>query len=68
MIAVTTYDDYISSPYDYPDERDLIGECDICGKEIYKGDSYYQMDGYIICDQWQCLHKDAERCGFYVTE
>jgi len=65
MIATTNRDDWLSSPYDYPDESNIIGECEICGHVIYKGEPHYRLDDVLICDELKCLHEYVDRCGLY---
>lgn len=50
------------SDYGYirdPQEERPIAHCDCCGGEIYSFDSYYDIDGDIVCPD--CLLEYAER-------
>ena len=40
-------------------EEKIEAECDICGFELYRGESYYAINGEVICED--CLEKFAAR-------
>ena len=40
-------------------EDTIVAECDICGFELYRGESYYYINGETVCPD--CLEKFAAR-------
>lgn len=38
-----------------------VGVCDVCAREIWEGDDFYELpDGMILCDDYECLIEWAQ--------
>ena len=33
---------------------ELVGYCETCGRAIYKGQDHYNIDGTLLCDEYDC--------------
>lgn len=66
MYCTDNYDDRLSRPYDHPDESGLIGECAICGRDIYEDEPHYLIDTELVCDRSECLRDYVDSLGWYV--
>ena len=40
-------------------EEKIVGRCDMCGFELYRGETYYRINGEVICED--CLGEFAAR-------
>ena len=40
-----------------PEPEKYVEICGICGRHIYEGEMYYDIQGDIICDDSDCLFK-----------
>lgn len=67
MRVADNYDDWLSRPYDYPDEGDVIGQCEVCGHDITADEEHYNINGELICCEYWHLERYAELRGWYIS-
>ncbi len=54
MITGVNLDRFSSGLPDPQDELPAF-ECKVCGMEIYKGEDYYDIDGWPCCNDVECI-------------
>lgn len=55
MNELPSYDTWkLAEPPYYNNEPEIIGECCVCGCEIYENDKYSDVDGDIVCEDIVC--------------
>ena len=47
----------------YEDEREIIGYCEECGKELYEDDEIYDVCDGCICEKCHAKHEEDEEQG-----
>lgn len=59
-------DDPVADAEDWAEhEPKISGYCESCKKAIYKGESYYDIEGELLCDDFGCTDSWLRRFKKY---